>query len=1348
MSYSLTTIDQPRFDPVHLSLTPGDSLYDIADMANIQPSYYRYVVFLVNGAVCEDWEYQTIAGDEIRIAVVPEGGGGGKKILSFLAVIAIGFFAPQIAAAIGPQMGITSSLGLKVLAAGISMVGSMLVQALIPPPSVANNFGNQARESQTFGISPSSNYPQPYGTVPVLYGKFLMSPMLCTSPDVDTTGKITRITECFTFGIGYVEARDVKIGGQPIENILNADDQIFNVYPYTKGEELKYATRNVAIDQPGLGLKHGTPTIVVTKTNTDHAIVSINFPRGLVKFNQSNGNREQTSITMAMRYRVINPNGTRGQWFPIFAAGYKGAQSVSNKNLTVWTSLPWVIKTTEIAIRNYTWSELVYVTLLVNGRRLFAKFVSQNEARSYASGTPITLSSGERYRVTGTGLGSYTHYTNSGLAYPMTSFQCQKEEDNSGTTLVQVQVNHTTAEPWSLSISLDFPEPAQYEIEARRYTSESTNQYLYNATEIGLVKSYQHSPPLNLKRHHTLAELAITANDRVNGIVTDLSAVAYRHIFDIDATGWIMDGADRASPIFSENPALIALDIITNPDANNRPLLDSQIDFAAFNRLKNICDQIITTNVNGKTESHHRYTFNGLIDVEMTVKEAVNTVLGNARSQLIINSAGQYSVMHDEEKTVPRQLFTPTNYKNFSGSMSYFDAPHALKISYVNDVTYTPTDVYVYAPGYNASNATKIEDLRTFGMTHYAEVVRYGYYMMAQARYRAETFTIEVSADNLVCQRGDLVLVTSDVAMTGGVSARIQDVSGGTITLDRDMVVPANAQYTVRTINGDIKTANVLSQVAGNQITITPDADIGPDDLIVIGLKDQVTQEYLVSAIEPTADLNATLVLQKYDKRLYDIADNSQIPDWDPDLGQLPDNQTNLSIGSLTTDYKIQIVNRLPNGNLSINWKVGGTVSIYDHSVITLVKPDGTRIVLGESSGFSYFIDFPLLDRQDLIGQGTIEVLPVDVLGNQGTVGQASVDIKGDETPPAPPASFGVNVVGNVSVVLFWEASPDADVIRYELRYSPDVTSTVWEAATHLAYAPWDADQIVVGARTGSYFIRAIDSSGNRSVALHKRTTLETLPDMNYIKRYDEALDDWPGNKVNLVDVGQALEMDDLTLLEASYTFDKMLDLGDIFDARISAKIFAHSEDQITFMSAWTTLSSVPQLTRTKDAYWNARLEVKTFEDATMMSDWVLLSVIDPIGGTGGFESDWRPVQVGNFQARLFMFRVLIETDDALTKVVLDNVSVEVDMEDRFEYLNDVFIPVNGKDVVFKYGFNVVPSVAVTVDGNDQALIANVASKTPYGCRVTLYDVQTNRRTAGFVDLQAHGYGRHIPRTI
>ena len=84
----------------------------------------------------------------ITLTRVPEGGDGAKSILRIVALIAIAVFAAWAAPLIVGAGA--SAAAIAGVTAAITIGGSLLVNALLPPPSVDFDKGNTVEESPSW----------------------------------------------------------------------------------------------------------------------------------------------------------------------------------------------------------------------------------------------------------------------------------------------------------------------------------------------------------------------------------------------------------------------------------------------------------------------------------------------------------------------------------------------------------------------------------------------------------------------------------------------------------------------------------------------------------------------------------------------------------------------------------------------------------------------------------------------------------------------------------------------------------------------------------------------------------------------------------------------------------------------------------------------------------------------------------------------------------------------------------------------------------------------------------------------------------------------------------------------
>ena len=295
-------ISQVALDPaIQVDIAPGASISDVVIAADIPDAVLPSIVTVLNGIEIEEHERDNVyLEDEDRLAIfVMPAGGGGKDVLRMVAVIAVAVAAPHLAAMAG--FGAT---GTAVLTAGITLVGTMAVNALIPPAQPQLTGGGQGNDP-TFWFTGSSNQMKPYQRVPVVYGDVRMYAAAIASPIIFNAGAQSEFTGLYDFGLGSVVVSDVKIGDTSID-VLDG-----------KHLKLEQEPKLVDISNPSLGYKPvpltlmriptaSTPLtyglndqnddgVATTRPNTSAARVEVLFPSGLVEF-KDNGDEQGRSV--------------------------------------------------------------------------------------------------------------------------------------------------------------------------------------------------------------------------------------------------------------------------------------------------------------------------------------------------------------------------------------------------------------------------------------------------------------------------------------------------------------------------------------------------------------------------------------------------------------------------------------------------------------------------------------------------------------------------------------------------------------------------------------------------------------------------------------------------------------------------------------------------------------------------------------------------------------------------------------------------------------------------------------------------------------------------------------------
>jgi len=683
------------------------------------------------------------------------------------------------------------------------------------------------------------------------------------------------------------------------------------------------------------------------------------------------------------------------------------------------------------------------------------------------------------------------------------------EEDANG-TYFKVYGNEAT--PGIVSIVVPLPEQGSYDFRISRNMDAKTasadgedneSRYVDNAvwSRLGSRGIPTDQAVLNLQHRHTLLEVEFEANQSIAGNVQEISGIIrpYLRTLKKDGTFYGPSLYDADGDTAYDNPAWVALDILTGWTIQNKRaprfladhcgwLTPDQLDLSSFYDFAQHCNKRVTYSTVTGDATRKRYATNMVVASDAPIIETVQNVLGQCRAQLIINQAGKISIMRDEARVTPRQMFTPSNSWDFSGSRSFTEIPHCFNVQFTSpDLGWQQATVKVYRPGYNADGtngnavASVFEDLDTVGITNSHQAQLYGAYMLAQAVIRSETFTLTTDVENLVCQRGDLVEVAHDAPLMGGRSAVIAGEQSGWLSISEsfDGLTADTDTYTLRAKDGSVIYGSVTA-ISGNEIKITNQylADVGC--LIVIGPSNRVTEKYLIQSIRPKPDLTAEISLVKYDERVYQV-DQGQFPVWSPNFNQ------NIATGGTHTAYGVSGSSRLiyqerqPYTEAVFSWKVSPDNESVAGFFIEYQTSGGPRrrleYVAGSTRTFKHIYE----SRDTAWGAATVYyITPYSSLGYKGKEGQITLSKRVDVTPPTV-SGFKAEFTSGGNTLLSWDEPTDPDIQAYSIYYKPDPVNPGYGGEKIAQPAYNRTDWLVDGAKEGLYWIIATDTSGNNS---------------------------------------------------------------------------------------------------------------------------------------------------------------------------------------------------------------------------------------------------------------------------
>lgn len=699
------------------------------------------------------------AGVPVVIVRFPEGGASAKSIFRIIAFAALAVGVAFITAgtgsvlmtAIGDVIGISTAAVCGLAGAAVGLVGSLVINALIPPQNAATVGGGGASTDLLRSITGTSNKVNQYGAIPCAVGVVLVYPTLAALPVTELSGDDQYLRMLFDLGYGTPAVSDMKIGTNDLATYTHVETQIA-VNPGLFSQDIGEATVTVELDTDGNNVTR------TTSTAADEGSLDLQFASGLFGVD-ANG----YTITVTCKVRVeFAPTGT-SSWSPVTSAA-------------------------GLTVTNYA-------------------------ANANSDGT-FHVINGERKAVR---IGIRWKFPTNGTY----DIRITRVSTDWGGAASNSRIGALT---WTVLRTI-------------RYTGVSTTGTLKLA-------------------------LRIKATDQLNGSISQFNCILAQPIpvYHPSTDTWVTE--------VSSNNAWVYRWLLKDCPANPRKVDASRIDDDALKAWAIECDA-------------KGFSYSNNLDQTTTVFAVLKDICAAGRAAFNIRE-GRYGVVRDIAQTTPIQVFTPRNSWGFAGSRAFPDQVHALRVQFINpEAVWVQDEILVYDDGYGdatlvAANpvltlATKFEQITLNGCTDANAAWRLGRYHLACGRLRPNTYTWSADIENLVCNRGDMVLVANDVIAVGIAWGRITatSVNGSGLvtgfTCDEELTCTATSGYSVRIRcqDGSVVLTGVTLPRVGSGIKAltlsTPAFGILTGDLFVFGKTGQDTIPMIVTKIEPGVDLSAKI---------------------------------------------------------------------------------------------------------------------------------------------------------------------------------------------------------------------------------------------------------------------------------------------------------------------------------------------------------------------------------------------------------------------------------------------------------------------------------------------------------
>ena len=359
----------------------------------------------------------------------------------------------------------------------------------------------------------------------------------------------------------------------------------------------------------------------------------------------------------------------------------------------------------------------------------------------------------------------------------------------------------------------------------------------------------------------------------------------------------------------------------------------------------------------------------------------------------------------------------------------------------------------------------------------------------------------------------------------------------------------------------------------------------------------------------------------------------------------------------------------------------------------------------------------------------TVRVKAINSLGVESTSVSATRDIVGEIEPPSDVQDFAINIVGS-DAHLSWESIPDADLNYYVINFTTETVNPEWQNSfTLINRVSRPATSVTVPARTGSYLIKAVDKLGNFSsneaIITTNITAIGNFTNANTATENP----DFTGTKTNVVAVDNTLELDSIEQFDdnttdnfddittrnfdggttndnvpssGTYEFANVIDLGSVQTTRLTGNITQTTDDRDRLFDNVSGNFDDQASNFDGDASVNAssHLEIATSTDNTTYTSF-------------------RNFNVGDYSARYFKFRLIMQSLDNSATPVVSALSVDADMIERLVSENDVVSGAGTKAITFSPVFISTPAIGVSAQGLATGDFYEITSKSTSGFNIT-----------------------------
>ena len=290
------------------------------------------------------WDETEIGENDLVVFVpLPQGGGGGgKNPLRTILMLAVMVAAPYLGGLIAGAIGVTSTIGISLITAGVALVGTTLVNVLLPPPKpAAPSFGKGVPSpSPTYSLQAQGNQARLTQPIPVVYGRHRVYPDLAATPWAEYDGNEQYLHQLHCIGQGEHEVERIRIEDTPIASFEEIETELVApggavtlfetdvvTAPEIAGQELIGANDREAGEDGWVGPFTANPA----GTRATGIGIDVVMPRGLY-YAADDGSLEARTVEWEVEVRAVDDDGeATGGWIAVASESVTAAENTQQR---------------------------------------------------------------------------------------------------------------------------------------------------------------------------------------------------------------------------------------------------------------------------------------------------------------------------------------------------------------------------------------------------------------------------------------------------------------------------------------------------------------------------------------------------------------------------------------------------------------------------------------------------------------------------------------------------------------------------------------------------------------------------------------------------------------------------------------------------------------------------------------------------------------------------------------------------------------------------------------------------------------------------------------------------------